>query len=78
MDNSKNNFVKHVMSVCIFMLFCYLMVVINVYKATKKIEFNVFKSYAAKDFLVFFAVALPLFIALKYVISILLKNKKVK
>ncbi len=66
------NSIKNIIAILVFVIFCYLMTVINLYKSTGKIEFNIFKSEALTDWLLFVAIALPLFYLLKH----FLKNKK--
>ena len=62
MKASTKKIVKNVLGVCLFLGFCYLMIVLNLHKSTKTFEFNIFKFTALKEFLVFSAVVLPVII----------------
>ena len=68
--------IKNVLGVCAFILFCYLMIVLNLYKSTNTLDFNILKSSALKDFLVFSAILLPLLILIGVLFKrYLYKNK---
>ena len=57
---------RWLLSAFFLLVFCYLVTVLNLFKATKKIDFNIFKSPALKEFLVFAIVVLPLFFVLNF------------
>jgi membrane protease YdiL (CAAX protease family) len=59
-------FIKLVIEAVVLIAFIYLMTVINLYKSTGKIDWNIFKSEALPQFLIFSLIALPIIITVEF------------
>jgi hypothetical protein len=69
--------VKNIFSIFFFIIFCYIIIVLNLYKSTSKLEFNILKSIALGEFLLFIIIVLPLSFIIKFIIKrFLFSNRK--
>ena len=58
-----------IISILVFIIFCYIMIVINLHKATKVTEINILKSKALKEFIIFSLIILPFIFIIKKIIE---------
>lgn len=61
----ERNFIKNLISAALFVFFVYIATVINLFKSTGKVEWNIFKSTALPKFIIFSGIAIILIILLK-------------
>jgi hypothetical protein len=57
---------KHVLDVILILIFLYIILLINLFKATKKIEWNIFKSEALSYFLILSFVVIAIYIPVQF------------
>jgi hypothetical protein len=60
-------FIKHALEVILFLIFLYIIILLNLYKATKKIEWNIFKSPALSGFLILSLIVIAVYIAVQFI-----------
>ena len=62
--NSK--FIKNTILTIVFLAFLYIMTVLNLYKSTKRIDFNIFNSEALPELTIFFIIVVPIIVLAQY------------
>jgi len=67
MKQDMKNIINHVIAVLVFILFCYAATVLNLYKLTKVLEFNILKSDGLEEYLFLIGIFLPLIIIFLFI-----------
>ena len=60
------NLINHVIAVLAFAVFCYIATVLNLYKSTKVLEFNILKSDGLKEYLFLVGIFISLIIVFMF------------
>lgn len=69
MDLFNKKLVKKIFSIFLFIIFCYFIIVLNLYKSTNKLKFNIFESNALGESLLFIIIVLPIIFIMKFLIK---------
>ena len=69
---------NHAIAVLVFVLFCYVATVLNLYKSNKVLEFKILKSDGLKEYLLLILILVPLIIIFMFFKSRFTSEKREK